>query len=176
MSSPQLCIECYTYGLLNSGMVLILGPPASGKTTLARSFVRLAAQNEKSIIYISTQASESEIRTQFANLEVPDGSHLEVLDCFSWSTPHLEGSKTALNPSNLSEVGIEFQSRLKKSRGAYVTIDSLDAFALDAGEDAASKFLRTMIPRLKAQMASGTATVTSGIHTPRFENVLRTTF
>jgi len=63
-----------------------------------------------------------------------------------------------------------------KHRPPLCRVDSVDPFALYAGEEAALKFFRTITARVKEKKATGTATFTSGIHSTRFQSSLRTDF
>ncbi len=159
-------------------MILMQGPPAAGKTLLVNAFVRLAMQNDQPILYVSTESPAAEITSEARKATGTDiaPERFQVLDCYSSATGFPVHGVKVLSPCNLSEVSIEFQSALRKLTRPYVVFDSIDAFALDAGEDTALKFFRTIAARVKERGTSGSATVTVGMHSSRFQTVLRAAF
>lgn len=156
-------------------MVLVEGPPAVGKSSLVKAFVRLAVQNEQPVIYVCSQSSCDEVRSGIVKALGSDlaPEKLFFLDCYG--SPASPDSKT-LSTANLSEVSIELRSTLDKFKQPYVAIDSIDPFVLDTNEDAALKFFRTTLVRVKGKNATGSATLTTGVHSPRFQSALRTAF
>jgi KaiC/GvpD/RAD55 family RecA-like ATPase len=176
--SEQFCVECYTYGAIHAGVILIEGPPAAGKSSLVKAFVRLAIQNEQPVVYVSSQASPDEVRSGIGEAMgtqiTPE--KLSVLDCFSSPTTGTNTDYKAFSTANLSEVSIELQSTLGKLKQPYVVFDSIDPFVLDTNEDVALKFFRTTLVRVKGKNATGSATLTTGVHSARFQAALRTIF
>lgn len=170
------CIECLTYEKISSGMVLVEGQPGSGKSSLVKAFVKLAAQDRRPIVYVSTQSSASDITEELSKIISihlrQEGLH--VLDCYS--TRELAHNTKSFSPGNLTELGIEFQSTLRKLDRPCVVFDSIDSFAIDAGEDSALKFFRITTARVRDKKANGSATLTTGVHAPRFQTALRTFF
>ena len=159
-------------------MVLVEGPPASGKSSLVKAFVRLALQNEQPIVYVSTQSSAGEVTSEVSKVTGVELSpeRIRILDCYSSAVGSSATGGKILSPGNLSEISIELQNALAKLERPYVVCDSIDPFALDASEGAALKFFRTTISRLRAKSSTGCATLTSSIHSTRFQTALRTFF
>lgn len=149
-------------------MILVEGPAGAGKSSLIKSFVRLALQSEQPVVYVSSQASADEVRSEISKTIKTEiaPNNLRVLDCcVSLGTT-----------TNLSEFSIELQSTLGKFKQPYIVFDSIDPFALDTNEDTALKFFRTTLVRVKAKNTAGSATLTTGVHSPRFQAALRTIF
>lgn len=117
---------------------------------------------------MSSQASADEVRSGISKTIKTEitPNNLRVLDsCVSLGTT-----------TNLSEFSIELQSTLGKFKQPYIVFDSIDPFALDTNEDTALKFFRTTLVRVKAKNTTGSATLTTGVHSARFQASLRTIF
>ena len=134
-------------------MILVEEPAGAGKSSLIKSFVRLALQNEQPVVYVSSQASADEVRSGISKALKTEitANNLHVLDCCV--SP---GTTT-----NLSEFSIELQSTLGKIKQPYIVFDSIDQFALDTNEDTALKFFRTTLARVRTKNTTGSATLTT---------------
>lgn len=159
--APEFCIECYTYGIISSGATLILGPPGSGKTSLAKSFIKLALQNGQPLLVLSTQTSPVDLQVAAERMKEKIGGVATIVDCYS---------KPAYVVGNLISQSLHDQTR------PFIIFDSLDGFALNEGEGGALQFLMKCLHEMEGSKATGAATVTTGTHTPKFENMVRTYF
>jgi len=77
---------------------------------------------------------------------------------------------------DLGRIGNLISATLGGTHRPCVIFDSLDAVALSQGEGSAIQFLLACLRQLETSRATGVATVTTGIHTPRFETILRAYF
>ena len=176
--SDQFCIECFTYGAIKGGMVLVEGPPAVGKSSLVKAFVRLALQNDQPVVYVSSQSSANDVKDEIGKAAGIDltPQRMQILDCYSSTAAISSQDVKTFSPGNLSEISIEVQSKISGLDRPYLVFDSIDPFALDASEDAALKFFRNTTARVKAKATTGSATLTTGVHSERFQTALRTVF
>ena len=168
-----LCIECYTYGAMTSGVILIQGPPRSGKTSLAKSFMKIALQKDQPLLVLSTQPSVTELRSAANRWSGKLGGQTSIVDCFQASSAE-EGTGFAL--IDLHKLGGLVDKELAKLSQPYIIFDSIDALAISGGESLALQFVLSCLRRIEASRSTGIATLTSGSHDPRFENMLRTYF
>src|SRR5712692_10395406 len=85
IAQDRLCIECYTYGAVTSGVILIQGPPRSGKTSLAKSFMKIALQRDQPLLVLSTQPSVTELRSTADRWSGKLGGQARIIDSFQAS-------------------------------------------------------------------------------------------
>src|SRR5438093_1872261 len=168
-----LCIECYTYGALTSGVILIQGPPRSGKTSLAKSFMKIALQKDQPLLVFSTQPSVTELRSAAERWSSKLEGRASVVDCFQASSTEEGVGFTLIDLHKLSGL---VDKELAKLSQPYIIFDSIDALAISGGESLALQFVLSCLRRIEASRSTGVATVTSESHDPRFENMLRTYF
>jgi len=169
----RFCIECYTYGAMTSGVLLIQGPPRSGKTSMAKSFMKIALQKDQPLLVLSTQPSVTELRSAVDRWSGKLGGQARIVDCFQ-ASPTEEGAGFTL--IDLRKLGGFVDKELAGLSQPYIIFDSIDALAISGGESLALQFVLSCLRRIEASRSSGVATVTSGSHDPRFENMLRTYF
>ncbi len=159
---------------MSSGAVLIVGPPGSGKSSLARGFMRLALQNGQPLLVLSTEMSSSALRAAAERLCKKFGGDAQVVDCYQVPGQRTESDLPA--SLDLAAVGKLVSESLKRTTRPFVIFDSLDGIALSAGEGPAIQFLLSCLRQLETSRTTGVATATTGIHTPRFDAILRTYF
>lgn len=169
----RFCIECYTYGAMTSGVLLIQGPPRSGKTSLAKSLMKIALQKDQPLLVLSTQPSVTELRSAVDRWSGKLGGQTSIVDCFQASSAEEE---TGFALIDLRKLGGLIDKELAKFSQPYIIFDSIDALAISGGESLALQFILSCLRRIEASRSTGVATVTSGSHDPRFENMLRTYF
>jgi GTPase SAR1 family protein len=87
----RFCIKCYTYGAITSGVILIQGPPRSGKTSLTKSFMKIALQKDQPLLVLSTQPSVTELRSAVDRWSGKLGTQARIVDCFQ-ASPTEEGT------------------------------------------------------------------------------------
>jgi len=102
------------------------------------------------------------------------GGDAKVVDCYQTSGDRTE---SGLAPTlDLTKVGNTVSENLKHAARPFVIFDSLDGIALTAGEGPAIQFLLSCLRQLETSKTTGVATATTGIHSPRFDGILRTYF
>ncbi len=125
---------------------------------MAKSFMKIALQKDQPLLVLSTQPSVTELRSAVDRWSGKLGGQARIVDCFQ-ASPTEEGAGFTL--IDLRKLGGFVDKELAGLSQPYIIFDSIDALAISGGESLAS---------------SGVATVTSGSHDPRFENMLRTYF
>ncbi len=170
--SEQFCMECYIYELLTSGMILIEGPPGSGKSSLATGLMRLALQDEQPIIFITTGLSTGDLREKIRTWG-GDPEKVRVVDCYKRQE---HDSQFKMPKLDLDALRDEIASNISGVENPYLIFDSLDQLAIDASETPTFRFVLAACRVCKANSLAGCAVVTSSIHSPRFISMLRTAF
>lgn len=176
--SYEFCVECYSYGLVRSGIILVEGPPGSGKSSLARGLMRLAVQNDQPIIFVSGETSETELKE---NIRLWGGKpeNIRVIDIYG----HPEGKDNNSHPIrfeipklDLERLNQEFEKGVGAFANPYLIFDSIDSLAIEADENLAHRFIVAACRFCKSKSISGCVTVTIGVHSPRFLSMIKSAF
>ncbi len=172
--SDQVCIECLTYGLVRSGVVLIEGPSGAGKTSLVRGLARLAVENDQPLIFVSTELSPPEASERI-RIWGNESERIRFIDCYG---PTADDQSARLVPPNLAldRVRRDLAKSINELENPYILFDGLDPIAIELGEDPTYEFVVAACSACKAKSIAGCATITDGAHSPRFLSMLRTVF
>jgi KaiC/GvpD/RAD55 family RecA-like ATPase len=135
--------------------------------------MKIALQKDQPLLVLSTQPSVTELRSAIERWSVKLRNEARIVDCFQ-ASPTEEGAGFTL--IDLRKLGALVDKELAGLSQPYIIFDSIDALAISGGESLALQFVLSCLRRIEASHSSGVATVTSGSHDPRFENMLRTYF
>ncbi|MDA4129636.1 MAG: hypothetical protein OK457_02585 [Thaumarchaeota archaeon] len=185
-TSYEFCVECYTYGLVRSGVILIEGPPGSGKSSLIRGLARLAVQNDQPVIFVSANPSQSELNERMKEWGSEPGN-FQIVDCYGRTEQEDTSDTIQLEIPKLNLDGlthdIETAVRAVSDRQGsgtsprpYFLFDSIDSLAIEVDETSVYKFLVAACRFCKTKSLSGCVTVTSGVHSPRFLSMIKSLF
>lgn len=185
-SSFEFCVECYTYGLVRSGVILIEGPPGSGKSSLLKGLTRLAVQKDQPIIFVSTQISQNELVERMKEWGSEPGN-FQFVDCYGraeklynvdtiqFEIPKLDLDRLTRDIETAIRTVTDHRASVTSPR-PYLLFDNIDALAIEADETSAYKFLAGACRFCKTKSLSGCVTVTSGVHSPRFLSMIKSLF
>src|SRR3989442_12460608 len=70
---------------MTSGVLLVQGPPRSGKTSLAKSLMKIALQKDQPLLVLSTQPSVTQLRSAVDRWSAKLGGQTSRVDCFQAS-------------------------------------------------------------------------------------------
>lgn len=157
--------------LLNGGfpkgsLVLLVGPPGSGKSTIARQFLYSVAMEKGAAILLSTSESADTIFASMSSFgwDPAATERIQVVDAYSWRV----GAKKGLNLRNLTDVGIEtskiFEGAAPNGSGPALVIDSFTDVLLNNPSEASLSFLATLRTRLQGRF-TGLVLLEGGLHT-----------
>src|SRR5207244_11255127 len=121
----------------------------------------------------SDHHSVTELRSAVDRWSANLGGQTSIVDCFQASVAEEEPGFALIDLRKLAGL---IDRELAKFSQPYIIFDSIDALAISGGESLALQFIFSCLRRIEASRSTGVATVTSGSHDPRFENMLRTYF
>ena len=167
------CVECSIYELISSGMVLIDGPPGSGKSSLVNGMMRLALQNGQPVIFITTGTAPAEIQKRVRNMG-GEADNVKIIDCYGGK--NVDTIQFEMPKLDLEWVGKMLAENLSALENPYVVFDSLDPLPMDVGETPTFKFLFAACRTCRANSIAGSCVVTGEAHSPQFMSMLKTAF
>jgi KaiC/GvpD/RAD55 family RecA-like ATPase len=153
-------------------MILVVGTPGSGKSTLGKQFLFDSLAKERPAVLVDTFEPLELAKETMVSFEW-DGDLLDRMiffDCYSWRTGAASG-KYSGNPTNLTDLSIALSDLLKneinhESR-ARLVIDSFSDFLTHAGPDQAQKFLESVKARLSERRVTSIVILEEGLHEDR---------
>jgi KaiC/GvpD/RAD55 family RecA-like ATPase len=135
--------------------------------------MRVALEKDQPLLVLSTQPSVTELRSAVDRWSGKLGGRASIVDCFQASPTEERAGFTLID---LRKLGGLVDTELAGLSKPYIIFDSIDALAISGGESLALQFVLSCLRRIEVSRSTGVATVTSGAHDPRFENMLRTYF
>lgn len=158
-------------GIPKGSLILVLGPPGSGKSILSKLFLHKGIVNDEIGLLLSTSESESIIKETFRlfNWQIPE-EKLNILDCYSWRLGGKE-AKNSVPITSLTEISLLLTKKLNqlssyKGKIRFV-LDSFSDFVKYSGADRSIRFLDTIHSKLREFGVSGMILLEEGMHTPR---------
>lgn len=173
------CLECFVLETPTPSRpwsVLVQGPPKVGKSMFCRNFVKGARKAGRDIVYVTTDEAPDQLRDELTTI-LGEWAGIRIVDCYSWRLGPVDRDRTfAASSANLSELSITLHKAMEDLDRPTVVIDTVSSLALDASEEACLKCVRMLAPKVKMKKGAALFTVSEGLHSPSFQNALRTIF
>jgi len=156
-------------GVPAGSMVLVIGAPGAGKSTLGKQFLFDSLAKEKPAVLVDTFESLEVAKETMASFEWsgPLLDNIIFLDCYSWRTGVVRQRYSA-SPKNLTDMNLVLSDLLKNEIGvgsrARLVIDSFSDVIMHAGAAQAQKFLDTLKAKLAESRVTSMVMLEAGVH------------
>jgi len=157
-------------GIPRGAMVMVIGPPGSGKTIFSRQFLYQGLIEGEHSILLSTNQSLEEVKISMLAFDW-DSKHLDRLlfaDCYSWRLGEKGGvySASVTLPSDVSIMlnRLIDENKITPDRGGRLVIDTFSDFLILGEGEGAIRFLSALKPRLKVKGITTLLLVEGGVH------------
>jgi len=156
-------------GIPAGSMVLVIGAPGSGKSTLGKQFLFDSLAKQRPAVLIDTFEPLELAKETMASFGW-GGTLLDemiFLDCYSWRTGTVKQEYSA-SPKNLTDSSLVLSDLLKKevdvNSRARLVIDSFSDFVMHAGAAQAQKFLESVKAKLAERRVTSMVMLEAGLH------------
>lgn len=154
--------EAVPEGYPYPSVTLILGDPATGKTTLINQYVAEALKQGYSVVYATLDDFPDTVRKSLRSfgVEVPDAESREKLwfiDCYSHLVGYPNKEKYSEDPRMLSDLSIVISKALTSQNRAgkiVLAIDSLTTILEKGGVRPTLDFIHILVAKTRAHIAS----------------------
>ncbi|MDD5502924.1 MAG: RAD55 family ATPase [Candidatus Thermoplasmatota archaeon] len=169
-------------GIPKNTLVLLEGPPGSGKTTLCGQILKDALENGTRCVFVTTDSSPSQVLDRMAIYGWDMKAHAEkgniqFVDCYSWRMGESDAVPNTLRVGNigdLSDLSIKISEALNAlGEGGVVVFDTPSTLMLHSPPQAILKFLEVSFAKLKSRKATLFVTVEKGVHDEQFAATLK---
>jgi len=164
-------------GIPAGSMVLVIGAPGSGKSTLGKQFLFDSLTRQRPSVLVDTFEPLELAKETMAALGWggPILDQMIFLDCYSWRTGQVK-QKYSASPKNLTDSSLVLSDLLREmidasSRARFV-IDSFSDFVLHAGAAQAQKFLESIKAKLAERRVTSLVMLEAGVHEEKVNAVL----
>ena len=164
-------------GIPAGSMVLVIGAPGSGKSTLGKQFLFDSLTKQRPSVLVDTFEPLELAKETMAALGWggPILDQMIFLDCYSWRTGQVK-QKYSASPKNLTDSSLVLSDLLREmidasSRARFV-IDSFSDFVLHAGAAQAQKFLESIKAKLAERRVTSLVMLEAGVHEEKVNAVL----
>lgn len=151
-------------GYPSSSVVLVMGDPATGKTTLLIQLVAEALKKGRSVVYAtlddfpdSVRESMKNMRLDLRNYEAEGRRKLVFIDCYSFLVGVKSQEQYSEDPQRLSDLSIVMTKALSEARessNVLLAVDSLTTLIQRTGVRPSFDFLHTLIAKVRSNRAS----------------------
>ena len=156
-------------GLPAGTMVLVLGAPGSGKSTLGKQFLFDSLAKQRHAVLVDTFEPLDLAKETMSGFGWGGAllDKLIFLDCYSWKTGTSK-QKYSANPRNLTDSSLVLSDLLKAevdaTARARLVIDSFSDFVMNAGATQAQKFLESVKAKLAERRVTSMVMLEAGLH------------
>jgi KaiC/GvpD/RAD55 family RecA-like ATPase len=151
-------------GYPSSSVVLVMGDPATGKTTLLIQLIVEALKRGKNVVYASLDDFPDSVRDSMRNMgldtqkyEVEGRRRLVFIDCYSYLVGVRSKEQYSEDPQRLSDLSIVVSKALSEnndSSNTLLAMDSLTTLIQRSGVRPSFDFLHTLVAKIRSCKAS----------------------
>ena len=151
-------------GYPSSSVVLVMGDPATGKTTLMIQLVAEALKKGRSVVYATLDDFPDSIRESMKRMgvnlrdyEAEGRRKLVFIDCYSFLVGVKSQEQYSEDPQRLSDLSIVMTKALSEAResnNVLLAMDSLTTLIQRSGVRPSFDFLHTLIAKVRSSRAS----------------------
>jgi KaiC/GvpD/RAD55 family RecA-like ATPase len=151
-------------GYPSSSVVIVMGDPATGKTTLLIQLVAEALKKGRSVVYAALDDFPDSIRESMKligvnprDYEVEGRRKLVFIDCYSFLVGVKSQEQYSEDPQRLSDLSIVMTKALSEAResnNVLLAMDSLTTLIQRSGVRPSFDFLHTLIAKIRSNRAS----------------------
>lgn len=151
-------------GYPSSSVVLVMGDPATGKTTLLVQLVVEALKRGKSVVYATLDDFPDSVRESMKNMGIKPESYetdgrrkLVFIDCYSFLVGVKSKEVYSEDPQRLSDLSIIVSKSLSDSGDSgntLLAVDSLTTLIQRSGVRPSFDFLHTLVAKIRSCKAS----------------------
>ncbi|HYY91394.1 MAG TPA: RAD55 family ATPase [Candidatus Dormibacteraeota bacterium] len=160
----QIVDELLPEGYPSSSVVLVMGDPATGKTTLMIQLVVEALKAGKNIVYATLDDFPDSIRASMRTVGIDPGSYetegrrrLTFIDCYSFLVGVRSKEQYSEDPQRLSDLSIVVSKALSETSDPSKTLLAMDSFTTliqRSGVRPSFDFLHTLVAKIRSCKAS----------------------
>lgn len=157
-------------GLPENSVILVFGPPGSGKSTFTMEFVAQGLRGNEKCVLITTTEAPDVLQKKFDLFGVTPKQlqNLIIVDCYSWRI-NKPPARYGVKSLDLTALSIEVRKALTDNsftKGRFA-LDSLSDFLLYLEEKNVFMFLQMLIGEIKKAESSGVINLEEGLHTDK---------
>jgi KaiC/GvpD/RAD55 family RecA-like ATPase len=151
-------------GYPSSSVVLVMGDPATGKTTLLIQLLAEALKKGRNVVYAALDDFPDSIRESMKlmgvnprDYEVEGRRKLVFIDCYSFLVGVKSQEQYSEDPQRLSDLSIVVTKALSEARDSgnvLLAMDSLTTLIQRSGVRPSFDFLHTLIAKIRSNRAS----------------------
>ncbi len=160
----EIIDELLPEGYPSSSVVLIMGDPATGKTTLMVQLVAEALRSGKNIVYATLDDFPDSVRASMRVMGVDPASYetegrrkLTFIDCYSFLVGVKSREQYSEDPQRLSDLSIVVSKALSETSDPSKTLlalDSMTTLIQRSGVRPSFDFLHTLVAKIRSCKAS----------------------
>jgi KaiC/GvpD/RAD55 family RecA-like ATPase len=164
MTGVGIIDELLPEGYPTSSVVLVMGDPATGKTTLLVQLVAEALRKGKNIVYASLDDFPDSVRASMKVIGIDPGSYetesrrrLTFIDCYSFLVGVRSKEQYSEDPQRLSDLSIVVSKALSETSdpsNTLLAMDSLTTLIQRSGVRPSFDFLHTLVAKIRSCKAS----------------------